>query len=153
MCEQAPERVWRGWPCDTGTFRIHYVVSLPRAVLSVAKIQRNSGGEVTLNEQIDLLREMRDLLRVIAEPALAKRDEKLRTGLRDVVGKSKLAAEAVLLMDGAASQTAICKEAGIDRGNLSKLVKSLRAQGLLASDDKHPKLVVAVPPNFLEPGK
>jgi len=57
----------------------------------------------TLNEQIDLLREMRDLLRVIAEPALAKRDEKLRTGLREVVGKSKLAARAILLMDGARS--------------------------------------------------
>jgi hypothetical protein len=126
------------------------VIGLPRTVLSVAEIQRHSGGEVTLNEQIDLLREMRDLLRVIAEPALAKRDEKLRTCLRDVVGKSKLATKAVLVMDGARSQSAICKEAGIDQGNLSKLVKSLRAQALLASDDKHPKLMIAIPPNFFE---
>jgi hypothetical protein len=103
-----------------------------------------------LNEQIELLREMRDLLRVMAEPALAKRDEKLRASLRDVVGKSKLAAKAVLLMDGARSQSAVCKEAAIDQGNLSKLVKSLRAQGLLASDDKHPKLVIAIPWNFFE---
>ena len=103
-----------------------------------------------MNEQIDVLREMRDLLRVIAEPALAKRDEKPRASLRDVVGKSKLAAKAALLMDGARSQSAICKEAGIDGGNLSKLVKSLRAQGLLASDDKHPKLVIAVPPSVFE---
>jgi hypothetical protein len=103
-----------------------------------------------LNEQIDSLRELRDLLRVIAEPALAKRDEKLRTSLRDVVGKSKLATKAVLVMDGARSQSAICKEAGIDQGNLSKLVKSLRAQALLASDDKHPKLMIAIPPNFFE---
>ena len=104
----------------------------------------------TLNEQIDLLREMRDLLRVMAEPAIAKRDEKLRARLRDAVGKSRLAAKAVLLMDGARSQSVLCKEAGIDQGNLSKLVKSLRAQGLLANDDKHPKLVIAIPPDFFE---
>lgn len=104
----------------------------------------------TLNEQIDLLREMRDLLRVMAEPALAKRDEKLRASLREAVGKSKLAAKAVLLMDGARSQSSLCKEAGIDQGNLSKLVKTLRSQGLLASDDKHPKLVIAIPPNLFD---
>lgn len=103
-----------------------------------------------MNEQIDLLREMRDLLRVIAEPALAKRDEKFRKSLRDVVGKSKLAAKAVLLMDGGRSQAAIYKEAGMDQGTLSRLVKSLRAQALLASDDKHPKLMIAIPPNFFE---
>ena len=106
-----------------------------------------------MNEQIDLLREMRDLLRVIAEPALAKRDEKLRASLRSVIGKSKLASKAVLLMDGGRSQTVIYKEAGIDQGALSKLVKSLRAEGLLASDDKHPKLVIAIPPNFFDQEK
>lgn len=106
-----------------------------------------------MNEQTDLLREMRDLLRVIAEPTLAKRDEKLRGNLRSAVGKSKLAAKAVLLMDGTRGQTAIYKEAGIDQSTLSKLVKSLREQELLASDDKHPKLAVAIPPNFFESEK
>lgn len=100
-----------------------------------------------MNEEIDLLREIRDLLRVIAEPALAKRDEKLRAALRDTVGKGKLAAKAALLMDGGRSQTDICKEAGMDKGSLSRLVKSLRAEGLLTSDDK-PKLVIGIPANF-----
>jgi hypothetical protein len=41
------------------------------------------------SEQTELLREMRDLLRVMAEPALAKRDEKRRAALLEIVGKSK----------------------------------------------------------------
>jgi hypothetical protein len=53
-----------------------------------------------MNEQTALLREMCDLLRVIAEPALEKRDQKLRKSLLEVVGKSKSRASAVLLMDG-----------------------------------------------------
>jgi len=38
-----------------------------------------------LNEQTELLREMCHLLRVIAEPQLAKRDEKLRASLLEAV--------------------------------------------------------------------
>jgi hypothetical protein len=103
-----------------------------------------------MNEQNELLREMRDLLRVIAEPALAKRDEKLRAALIDSVGKSSAKAKAVLLMDGSKSQSTICKESGIDQGALSRLVKSLRAGALIAADEKHPKLAVLIPPNFFE---
>jgi hypothetical protein len=81
-----------------------------------------------MHEQTELLREMRDLLLVIAEPALAKRDERLRASLLDIVGKSKAKAQATLLMDGLRSQAAICKESGIDKGALSRLTKALRAQ-------------------------
>ena len=102
------------------------------------------------DEQTELLREMRDLLRVMAEPALAKRDEKLRTNLAEIVGKNKSKAKAALLMDGSKSQSMICKESGIDPGDLSRLVKSLRDKSLLGSEDKNPKIVISVPPNFFE---
>jgi hypothetical protein len=42
-----------------------------------------------MNEQTELLRQIRDLLLVMAEPALAKRDERLRASLLEIVGKSK----------------------------------------------------------------
>jgi hypothetical protein len=102
------------------------------------------------DEQTQLLREMRDLLRVMAEPALAKRDEKLRAALIEVVGKSKARGDAVLLMDGSRTQAMICKESGIDQGALSRLEKTLRAKGLIAADEKQSKLVISVPPNFFQ---
>jgi hypothetical protein len=105
-----------------------------------------------MNEQVQLLREMRDLLRVLAEPVLAKRDERLRVALAGLVGKSKVKAKSVLLMDGLRTQATICKESGIDHGNLSRLSKSLRANKLIEADEKHPKLVIVVPPNFFEIG-
>ena len=86
----------------------------------------------------------------MAEPALAKRDEKLRTSLFEIVGKGKVKASAVLLMDGSRSQAAIRGAVGIDQGNLSRLVKALRAEQLIAADEKHPKLVISIPPNFFE---
>ena len=104
-----------------------------------------------MNEQTELLREIRDLLLVIAEPALAKRDERLRESLTQIVGKSKPRAKAVLLMDGARSQTVIKKDAGIDAGDLSRCVKALREALLISKDDKLlPKLAIAVPLNFFE---
>ena len=103
-----------------------------------------------MDENTALLREMRDLLRVIAEPTLAKRDQKLRASLSGAVGKGKAKAKAVALMDGCRSQATICKESGIDPGLLSRLVKALRAEGLIAADEKHPKLVISIPPDFFE---
>jgi DNA-binding MarR family transcriptional regulator len=103
-----------------------------------------------MGEETELLREMRDLLRVIAEPVLAKRDQKLRASLSEVVGKSKAKAKAVVLMDGSRSQAAICKESGIDQGALSRLAKALRAEALIAPDEKQPKLVISIPSDFFE---
>jgi hypothetical protein len=102
-----------------------------------------------VDEQIELLREMRDLLLLIAEPAIAKRDENLRTALREIVGKSKARAKAIPLFDGTRSQTEICKQSGIDAGELSRLAKSLRENKLLLEKDKL-HLSIAIPSNFLE---
>jgi hypothetical protein len=103
-----------------------------------------------MDDQTELLREMRDLLLVIAEPALAKRDERLRASLFEIVGKSKARAKAVLLMDGSRNQTTICKAAPIDAGLLSRFVKDLRAKALIAADDKQPKLIISIPADFFE---
>jgi DNA-binding MarR family transcriptional regulator len=104
-----------------------------------------------MTEDTELLREIRDLLLVMAEPALAKHHERLREALIEIVGKSKARAKAVLLMDGSRPQAMIKKESGIDAGDLSRSVKALREANLIATgDDKHPKLVITVPPNFFE---
>lgn len=102
-----------------------------------------------MGEDTELLREIRDLLLVMAEPELAKRDEKRRADLRTIVGKSKAKTKAVLLMDGSRSQSAIKRESGIDAGELSRFVKALREASLTEKQD-NPKLVIRVQPNFFE---
>ncbi len=104
-----------------------------------------------MNEQTELLREIRDLLVLIAEPALAKRDESMRAALLELAGRGKAKRNAILLMDGARARPAICKESGIDAGDLSRLIKALREKGLIGADDP-PKLVLALPPKFFEGG-
>lgn len=103
-----------------------------------------------MDEQIELLREMRDLLRVIAEPVLEKRDKEQRSSLSEIVGSGKVKARAILLMDGSRNQASICKESGIDSGGLSRLVKALRGKELITADDKRLKLLLTIPPNFFE---
>jgi CRP-like cAMP-binding protein len=105
-----------------------------------------------MTEQTELLREIRDLLLLIAEPALAKRDESLRAALLELAGRSKGKRSAILLMDGSRSRAAISKESGIDQGDLSRLVKSLREKGLVGPDDP-PKIILALPPKFFETGE
>ncbi|MBI3409695.1 MAG: hypothetical protein HY040_15245 [Planctomycetes bacterium] len=102
--------------------------------------------------EIELLTEIRDLLQVMAEPELAKRDAKMRVALRDVVGSSNKKAKAVLLMDGTRSQAGIVKESGMDQGNLSRLMKALAVARLISADEKHPKLLVKVPSSFFDGG-
>lgn len=104
-----------------------------------------------MNEQTELLREIRDLLLVMAEPALAKRDETLREKLKQIAGRSAAKNRAVLLMDGTRSQASIKSEAKIDQGDLSRLTKALREAGLLGNDEKNqPKLTLVIPPNFFK---
>jgi DNA-binding MarR family transcriptional regulator len=103
-----------------------------------------------MSREIELLSEIRDLLEVIAEPALAKRDAKLRSSLRDIVGGSEKRAKAVQLMDGSRSQATIAKEAGFDQGNVSRLVKALAAADLISTDEKLPKLLLKVSSRFFE---
>ena len=106
-----------------------------------------------MSENTEILREIRDLLRLMAEPALAKRDERLRASLLQVLGKSKQKAEAVVLMDGTRSQTDIRNACKIDDGNLSRLVKALREAELIEVDEKHPKLVFPAPASLLDVDK
>lgn len=103
-----------------------------------------------VDEQTQLLREMRDLLRVMAEPALAQRDQKRRAALAEIAGKSVKKAKAILLMNGSRNQKTICRESGIDQGDLSRLEKALRAKELLVADEKNPTLVISLPLNFFE---
>jgi DNA-binding MarR family transcriptional regulator len=103
-----------------------------------------------MSREIELLTEIRDLLQVMAEPALAKRDEKFREAIRTIVGKSQKSANAIMLMDGSRAQAAISKEAGIDPGQLNRLIKSLENNSLISADEKHPKLRVKLPLNFFD---
>jgi len=106
-----------------------------------------------MSQDTELLMEIRDLLHVMAEPALAIRDKKLRDTLREIVGKGKKNVAATRLMDGSKSQAAIVKEVGIDQGQLSKLVKALSKSSLITVDEKNPKLKISVPVNFFENGE
>jgi hypothetical protein len=89
-------------------------------------------------------------VRLLAEPAIADRDRKLRAELRRIVGRSDRVAQSVLRMDGTRTQRDIHKEVGINEGQLSTIVKQLKDSQLLGADGKQPKLAIAVPPNFFE---
>jgi hypothetical protein len=102
-----------------------------------------------MSEDTELLREIRDLLLLLAEPAIAKRDESQRAELRQLVGRSKAKAKAVAAMDGSRSRQVICNESGIDQGDLSRLIKILRERKLIVDGDM-PKLVIALPTAFFE---
>lgn len=93
--------------------------------------------------QTELLTEMRDLLRLLAEPQLAERDRKWRDELRKIAGRGERNIRAVLLMNGTRSQSAIAKEIPMDVGQLSKLVKSLRSVDLL-KNNINPEIVIPV---------
>jgi DNA-binding transcriptional ArsR family regulator len=102
-------------------------------------------------QMLTVLEEMRDLLRLLAEPAIAARDKKLREELRGIAGSATgKKAKAVLLMDGTRTQANIVENCGISKGNLSGLVKELRAAELLKGDPKQPQLVIPIPSNFFE---
>lgn len=104
----------------------------------------------TSQQVLRVLSEMRDLLRLIAEPAIAERDKSHREALRVLGGKATTKkAKAIVLMDGTKSRSDIIKLCGIDQGDLSALVKKLRAEQLLADDPK-PRLMIPIPANFFE---
>jgi hypothetical protein len=97
--------------------------------------------------------EMRDLLRVMAEPAIAERDKKFRAALREIAGSpTGKKAKAVLLMDGERNQKKIVAECGINKGHLSTLVKKLKVAGLLSGDGKQPRLSISIQQNFFDDG-
>lgn len=104
----------------------------------------------TSEELLGVARELRDLLRLIAEPQIAARDEKRRAQLSEIVGRSVPKRESVLLMDGSRSQSQICSQTGIRQGHLSVLTKQLREAELLVAESQNPKLAIFLPPNFFD---
>src|SRR5262249_1639881 len=114
-------------------------------------MQETNMGEHSA-EILQVVSEIRELVRLMAEPAIAERDRKLRAELRRIVGSSEANSGAVILMDGTRSQKEIHEATGINRGNLSTLVKRLGDVGLVKGDSKQPQLVISIPANFFDPG-
>ena len=96
------------------------------------------------------LRQIRQLLELLAEPAIAKRDAKLRAELRAIVGNSRKKRDSVLLMNGTHTRTEIIAKASIDKKDISVLIGKLDKAGLLAGDKKQPNLAISVPPGFFD---
>src|SRR6266498_430685 len=101
-------------------------------------------------ELLNAIYEIRDLVRLMAEPQIAARDERLRQQLISAVGKSEPKARAVLLMDGSRTQAAIHSETKMNKGHLSTFVKHLGEAKLLSGDPKQPKLAIPIPSDFFE---
>jgi hypothetical protein len=101
-------------------------------------------------ELLSAIYEIRDLVRLMAEPAIAERDRKPRADLRRIVGRSDRVAKSVLRMDGTRTQRDIHNEVGINEGQLSTIVKQLKDNQLLSADGKQPKLAISIPANFFE---
>lgn len=100
---------------------------------------------------LQAVNEMRDLLRLMAEPAVAERDRKLRQALRQVAGSSTgKKAKAVMLMDGSRNRRGIIADCGINKGDLSVLVNKLKEAELISGDGKQPELAISIPSNFFE---
>jgi hypothetical protein len=104
------------------------------------------------DQLLSAIQEIRDLIRLMAEPAIAERDRKLRAELKKVVGKSIPKSKSVFFMDGSRTQADIQRETKIHKGDLSTLVKKLGASKLLSGDGKKPKLAISIPAHFFESG-
>lgn len=106
--------------------------------------------DTNYSELVNAVNEIRELLRLIAEPQIAARDQKLRDELSRLVGKSSPKAKAVLQMDGNHTQADLVKKTGMQKGNMSTLVKALSKANLLIGETKQPQLSISVPPTFFE---
>jgi hypothetical protein len=99
---------------------------------------------------LEEVRHMRKLLELLAEPAIAKRDAKLRDELRKIVGSSSKKQRAVLMMDGSLTQAQIIAQTSVHQGDLSTMAGKLECAGLLADGKKQPKLAIFIPSNFFD---
>ena len=93
------------------------------------------------SEEIQLLREIRDLLRPVAdayqdqyEERQAERRRALEVEVRAAVDASPKRRKAWDLADGTRAQRDIHKQSGMDEGGLSKYFKKLRELGALDGD-------------------
>jgi hypothetical protein len=99
---------------------------------------------------LDEVRQIRKLLELLAEPAIAQRDAKLREELRKIVGSSLKKQQSVFLMDGSRTQKQIIELTSVHQGDLSTIVGKLESAGLLAGGKKQPKLAINIPSNFFD---
>lgn len=102
------------------------------------------------NELLAEVRQMRKLLELLAEPAIAQRDAKLRDELRRIVGSSQKKQQSVLLMDGSRTQAQIVAQTSVHQGDLSVMVGKLESAGLLVDGKKQPKLAISIPSSFFD---
>jgi hypothetical protein len=100
--------------------------------------------------EIEILRDIRELLTLIAEPQLESRDKKRRDDLRKVAGRSNKNIAAIMLMSGLNSQKEIAKRTNFDSGNLSRLVKALASAELLDANSENPKIVIPLSTQLFE---
>lgn len=102
-------------------------------------------------KMLQIMTEMRDLLRLMAEPAIAERDKRRRALLREIAGlPSGKKAQAILRMDGTKVQARIVEECGIAKSALSELVTKLKESELLTGDPRQPQLAITIPENFFD---
>jgi len=106
-------------------------------------------NKVNMSRELNFSRKFVISYRWSLSPRLLSAMRGLGCCSHDCRQKSKFAS-AVMLMDGSRTQSAIVKEVGMDPGNLSRLVKSLGKESLIAADDKHPKLHIKLPQNFFD---
>lgn len=99
---------------------------------------------------LEEVRQIRKLLELLAEPAIAQRDAKLRAELRKIVGSGSKKQESVFLMDGSRTQKQIISQTSVNQGHLSTMVGKLESAGLLADGKKQPKLTISIPSNFFD---
>lgn len=107
-------------------------------------------NDETANLMLQEVRRMRQLLELLAEPAIAQRDTKLRAELRKIVGSSLKKQQSVLLMDGTRAQKQIVAETQVNAGDLSTMIGKLETAGLLADGKRQPKLAIPILPNFFQ---
>lgn len=106
-------------------------------------------GEPT-QSLLEEVRQIRYLLELLAEPAIAQRDAKLRADLRKIVGSSVKKQQSVLLMNGSRTQKQIAGETSVHKGELSTMIGKLENAGLLSGEKKLPKLAISLPPTFFD---
>lgn len=99
---------------------------------------------------VRLLEEIRDLLKLIAEPQIRERERVGREMVRQIVGKSMKRRAAVLLIDGIRTRVQVQKEASIDQGDMSRLIAALVRAGVVTERDKVPQLKVDLDQSILE---
>ena len=99
---------------------------------------------------LEEVRQMRMLLELLAEFAIAQRDANLRDELRKIVGSSSKNQQCAFLMDGSRTQAQIVAQTSVNQGNLSTIVGKLESAGLLADGKKQPKLAISIPSNFFD---